>query len=173
MGSIRRKVAEKLMLPNPHVFVKDTDEGLRKTLNEKYGLMTKQAIISNSEEPCSYMKIPFNIDKYEIGFAFPMHSPFTDMINYFISKNIENGNFKRLHRNWQKDIPCQNNPGLDSMGFANVISAFFMIVGGIIITTLIFLVEMYTGKKKKMKMKSYKTRKEKESLSSAPTIPNF
>ena len=76
------------------------------------------------------MEIPYNIHAYKVGFGFPKMFPFIDIFNYFISKNIENGNLKIIKIKWFEESmgKCTANGKLDSMGFDNVISAFFMII---------------------------------------------
>ena len=150
-GSIRREIADKLIKPNPHTMVSGLKEGIGKMLNDKrFALMsTSEEIRYLSNDACQFMEIPYDIDTYNVGFGFPKHFPFLDIFNYFISKNIENGNLKRIKTKWFKEArsKCDGAAQLDSMGFDNVISAFFMIIGGVIITIGIFCAELCTANK--------------------------
>ena len=150
VGSIRREIAEKLIRKNPHTMVPGRKEGIEKMLKEKYALMaTSQEIRYLSDDDCLFMEIPFNIHTYIVAFAFPKQFPFLDLFNYFITKNIDNGILQRIKIKWFGDgrSMCAAAVNLDSMGFDNVISAFFMIIGGIIITLVIFCIELFLGRK--------------------------
>ena len=63
---------------------------------------------------------------------------------------------------WFKDASsnCGNSQMLDSMGFDNVISAFFMILVGVILTILILCFELCWGKKKPVRLGPEKVAKE-------------
>ena len=148
-GTIRREVAEKVILSNTNVIVSSVKEGLEKAIREKYGVLSSTSEFSSvSRDPCSFMEIPYNVEVYEIAFGFPKQSPFIHIFNYFLTKNIENGNLKRIASKWKRQIPCEKGADLNSMGFANVISAFYMIFGGFILTTIIFFIEISMKKNK-------------------------
>ena len=127
-GSVRREVAEQKILPNRHVFLPSLENGFEKALIEKFGTLSSSAhLASSSNKPCAFMKIPYDIEVYDIGFGFPKESQFIHLFNYYLSKNLENGNIRRSIDNWTKRILSSKNIDLESMGFENVVSAFYMI----------------------------------------------
>ena len=101
-GSIRRKIADKLIRPNKHTML-GRDEGMQKVLREKFAMLfTAEEIQYLSEDSCAYMEIPYDIETFKIGFGFPKQSHFINLFSYFIRKNIENGNLDRIRINWSK-----------------------------------------------------------------------
>ena len=114
-------------------------------MTEKYGFINSSGQIQNAvKDSCTIMEIPYNLNQYDIGFGFPKHFPFIDLFNYFISKNFENGNLKRIKEKWLKKTSkvCGSSTQLDSMGFDNVVSAFILIIIGIVITIIVFIIEL-------------------------------
>ena len=151
-GSIRRKIADKIIRPNPRTIVSGFQEGIDKMMTEKYGFMSSAGQIRNSiKNGCSFMEIPYDLNNYDIAFGFPKQFPFSDLFNFFISKNFENGNLQRIKSKWLKraNKMCHAQTQLDSMGFDNVVSAFFMVIIGVIITLVIFCSELCVAKVKR------------------------
>ena len=94
-------------------------------MSEKYGFISSSGQIHNAvKDSCTIMEIPYNLNQYDIGFGFPKHFPFIDLFNYFISK------------------VCGSSTQLDSMGFDNAVSAFILIIIGIVITIIVFIIEL-------------------------------
>ena len=129
-------------------------EGREMMLSGKYAFMaTAEEINFLSNEECAVMEIPFDILGFKTAFGFPKTSPFIHIVNHFISKNQENGNLKRIQTKWFKDAGghCGSKRSLDSMGFDNVISAFIMMVSGLILTFSLLCLEIWHGKKRGLK----------------------
>ena len=105
------------------------------------------------EDPCAFLEIPYDIETYDIGLGFAKHSPYIGVFNYFIKKNIESGNMERIKNKWRKTNPKGLVlKELDSMGFNNVVSGFFMIIIGVTITVLFFCAELYIGSKQRVRL---------------------
>ena len=115
-------------------------------------MSTSADVVHFGEDPCAFLEIPYNIDTYDIGFGFAKYSPYIDIFNYFIRKNIENGNINRITIKWTKSNSgdCLSQNSLNSMGFDNMVSAFFIIVIGVGFTVVFFCAELYLGGRKKM-----------------------
>ena len=140
-GSIRRRIGENLIEPFP-----PNDLGLlnaiKKMLAGNYALVsTSSDIAFVLEDPCAFLEIPYDIETYDIGLGFAKYSPYIGIFNYFIKKNIESGNMERIKNKWKKTNSegCLALKELDSMGFNNVVSGFFMIIIGVINTVIFFL----------------------------------
>ena len=113
-------------------------------MTEKYGFISSTGQIYDSvKDGCAFMEIPYDVNKYEIAFRFAKHFPYTDLFNHFISKHFENGNLNRIKSQFVKESnnKCDTNSQLDSMGFDNVISAFFMFVVGLVLTVIVLCIE--------------------------------
>ena len=155
-GSIRRRIAENLIEPHSPDNLGFLN-ALKKMLAGNYALMSNSADVAYVvEDACAFLEIPYDIETYDIGFGFAKYSPYIDIFNYFLKKNIENGNIDRIIIKWTKSNSgeCLAQKSLDSMGFDNVVSAFFMIIIGVAITVVFFCAELYLGGKRKVKQNS-------------------
>ena len=155
-GSLRKMIAENLIEPHPPDNLGFLN-AIKKMLAGNYALMSNSAdVVYVVEDACALLEIPYDIETYDIGFGFANYSPYIDIFNYFIKKNIENGNIDRIKIKWTKSNSggCLSQKSLDSMGFDNVVSAFFIITFGVAITVVFFCAELYLGGKKKVKQTS-------------------
>ena len=104
VGSIRKIIAENLIEPYPPDNLGFLN-AIKKMLAGNYALMSTSAdVVHFGEDTCAFLEIPYNIDTYDIGFGFAKYSPYIDIFNYFIKKNIKNGNINRVAINGQNQI---------------------------------------------------------------------
>ena len=120
----------------------------QRMFSEKYSILAYgETLMSLIEDRCSIVEIPYDVATYDVSLGLPNHSPYADIFNYFIKKNIENGNLDRIKTKWSKTAKggCRRSQNVDSMGFDNVVSAFIMLILGITITIFVFGGEICMG----------------------------
>ena len=144
LNSIERKLAEEKIRQDPSNMVSTIEEGLVKAKNEKYAFVwTTDVIYELSKDNCDFLDIPYDVDKGLIVMAWSKHLPHRHFFDYFINKMKETGQMDRILKKWQAKprSDCGANGEFVSMGMENTISAFAMMVLGIIIASFIFSIE--------------------------------
>ena len=99
------------------------------------------------------------------GFAFPKNSQFIRMFNFYLSKLEETGFAKKLYSKWihRSPPPKQKNEnenelveGASAIAFDNLILPVWILVGGIVLSGVIALIEPVLGRVRKVRQKSDK-----------------
>ena len=80
------------------------------------------------------------------AFAFSKGSPFRDLFNHAMSKMIENGELEKIKAKYKINEPECNGSSGTSLGFKNVICAFYIFLAGLVVCTLVFVFELYRVK---------------------------
>ena len=124
-------------------FVGSVDEGIFKSANEEFAFLwdagTMDFLIG---QKCSHIAIPKAVVHDVIAFAIKKNLPYTNMFNYFLSKLQENGQLSRMWLQWKADVPndCFNN-GATGLGIFNVLTAFLVLGGSILVSGSIMYCE--------------------------------
>ena len=143
-------------------YVGSVDEGLEKSNNEEFAFLwdsgTMDFLIGKK---CSHIAIPKTVLNAVIAFVIRKNSPYTNMFNYFISKLQESGQLSRMWSRWKAEVrkDCFDN-GATGLGISNVIAAFLVIGGAILMSGCILAGERLW----KIKLVAEVTKKSKSSI---------
>ena len=96
------------------------------------------------KDNCLFTQIPYEFKTYRVAIGFSKTFPYTSLFNKAISQAKEAGSLERILKKWatKRRTDCNSETGFKSMGWENVISAFAMIGGGILVSLLVCCVEM-------------------------------
>ena len=96
------------------------------------------------KDNCLFTQIPYEFKSYRVAIGFSKTFPYTSLFNKAISQTKEAGSLERILKKWatKTRTDCNSETGFESMGWENVISAFAMIGGGILVSLLVCCVEI-------------------------------
>ena len=132
----------------------DKEKSLKKTEEEivKPGLSGKYAIylayttLTNLQEykSCLLEGTDLHVNKIPLAFALRKNSPYLDIFNLGMQRMLESGELARIARKHRTMKPKCNDSGKGkSLGFKNIILVFLIFGGGVCISILIFLTEIF------------------------------
>ena len=148
-GSIKRRVADQLMKPNPDTKLKTYEEAHNKILNERFAFIySSQRMNGKNNDNCLFAKIPGDVGSFQVALGFPKKFIYASLLNQAIKQSNENGQMDRILKKWvvKPRADCVSGSAFESMGIDNVISAFAIIGVAVVISLLVLSVEIYRRK---------------------------
>jgi hypothetical protein len=147
VGSVKRAIGDEIILKHPDTKVETYEEAHKKMLNEKFGFVSGyNLVIKRNKDNCLFIDIPQDVKTFQVGFGFPKHFEYTAL--QAIKQNLENGVIDRILKKsiTKPCLDCGGGTALESMGWGNVISAFALIGGGLLLSVVVFCIEMVRSK---------------------------
>ena len=145
-GTPHLKVADEIIRKDPAANVAPSvEEGIEMAKAGKYAFVwTAIGIYGLTEGTCEILDIPYNVNSGLLALAWSKQLPHRHYFDYFIKKIIESGKMDRILKKW---IPaprqdCGNTGEFVSMGLDNMISAFALVLTGILLSLLILFIEI-------------------------------
>ena len=89
---------------------------------------------------CDIIIIPKRLAIEHLSFGFQKNSPYLQLFNYYIKRMQESGIVDQIFAKYELHEQECPSPSL-SLGFENCISAFFLIIGGLILSIILLIVE--------------------------------
>ena len=158
-GSVKRRVAEEIMKPNPGTKLKTYEEAHNKILNERFAFIySSQRMNGENKDNCLFAKIPGNVGSFQVALGFPKKFMYASLLNQAIKQSNENGQMNRILKKWvaKPRADCISGSGFESMGIENVISAFAIVGVAVVLSFLVLIVEFCRRKTNNVEKKQLK-----------------
>ena len=103
------------------------------------------AIASEEYMNCELMPLPGEYMTSGVAFGIQKDSPYGEVLNYFMRRLIEGGNVDKLQLKYLRStaLTCKENNSGQPIGLETALPAIVIMIAGIIISGILFLLEMF------------------------------
>ena len=125
-------------------------------LNERFAYVESVKLMNVlNKDNCLFTQIPYEFKIYRVAIGFSKTFPYASLFNNAISQAKEAGSLQRILKKWaiKTRTDCNSGTGFESMGWENVISAFVMIGGGLLLSLLVCCIEICCSRISNMQLK--------------------
>ena len=146
LGSIKRKIADKIVDNNRNVKLETYEQAHKMILEENFAYVSSiKEMNAKNKENCLFVQIPHEIQSFQVALGYPKHFPYAALFDKVIRQTKENGQMDRILKKWvvKPRSDCVTGTGFESMGLANLILAFAVIAGGLLVSLLVLTLEIY------------------------------
>lgn len=145
-----QKVYEGLVR-DPSLFCDSREAGLDRIMSDsKFSFMADRDAMSYLiRGNCSVKEMTENFLAGFSHMGYRKHLPYAEVINRGLVKLESGGVMDRIHQQWWgKPIPCEAQSPFTRLGFSNILTAFMLLLAGIIVSSAIFALEiLYTSQR--------------------------
>ncbi|XP_060746945.1 glutamate receptor 1b isoform X2 [Tachysurus vachellii] len=147
--AVFEKMWSYMKFADPSVFVKTTDEGVKRVRKSKYAYLLESTMNEYIEQrkPCDTMKVGGNLDSKGYGVATPKGSDLRIPVNLAVLKLNEQAVLDKLKNKWWYDKgECGSKDSgrkdkTSALSLSNVAGVFYILIGGLGLAMLVALVE--------------------------------
>ena len=90
---------------------------------------------------CEIIAVPTKYFPRPRAWTFTKHSPYTPLFDFYVRKFVENGHFKALEAKYQESTQKCQDIGTLPIDFRICVSAFLVLIFGLILSSISFLLE--------------------------------
>ncbi|XP_050732400.1 glutamate receptor ionotropic, kainate 4-like isoform X2 [Eriocheir sinensis] len=134
---------------NPGLLVDSEEEGVARLLTENYAFFTDSPIMDYMfSENCSIRTLQINLFPSYGRLGYMKNLPFAGVLNKELTRLYDGGLLDRMRRQWWgQGLPCEEPSAFTELDFTHTVTAFVILLSGIICSLIFLIVERIQGKK--------------------------
>jgi hypothetical protein len=140
-GSLYQRVAQELMKEAD--VVDDIDAGVARIHSHKYAFVWVDYVMPN-EGGCEFLEIPIILDSKINAFAWNPRLELSPLLDHYLRRMRESGQLQRVLTKWlpRTGADCGAGATFRSMGTENIVTAFVLLAGTMLLASIIFIGEL-------------------------------
>ncbi|XP_068222618.1 probable glutamate receptor [Palaemon carinicauda] len=132
------------LLTKPHLKVSNNREGMKLIQQGKYAFFQDTVSVNyDIKSSCSYSWLGPGYFPEFASMGYAKNLSYANVISQILARATDSGIARKLMKKWMGEkAPCESSP-FQNLGFSKTVSAFSLLVLGLVLGTVLLLVEMW------------------------------